>query len=260
MAAIVAAALVADRWRRQRGAGAGPDASPAARGLSPAARGVVASALLLVLCLSVACEALPTLGAGYDYVRWFTFVVMVWLFVSAGLLVTPPRWAQVALAILVPAWLLVSPMVGEARRFIDAWRYSLEEVAGVARVLQLVQDEGPRRGAAVAPDCRLVTSSDRGTSFETRNHIVQRYRPLEYAFVLSNCRVVNGTINYRPEPHARDLDELPSAAFYDGLPDGATTVLLLEPDRFEPYRATLPGVAFEPLPYTLRGLRAYRVR
>lgn len=249
MALIVVAALTADWWRRRTTGG----------GLGPAARGAVASALLLAFCLGVGCEALPAFGAGYDYVRWFSFPIMVWLFVCAVLVVKTPPWLAWVAAALVPAWLLVSPMVREARSFADAWRYSRAEIAGAAQVLRLVQDGPAPRGRGIA-DCRLVTSSDRGTSFETRHHIVQRYRPFEYAFVLSDCRVVNGTINYPPEPHARDLDELPSRAFYETLPDDATVVLFLEPARFESYRSRVPEVAFEELPYTLRGLRAYRVR
>ena len=172
---------------------------------------------------------------------------------------------QYALAVAVPAWLLVSPMVGEARQFIEAWSHSRTEVAGVARVLSLVQDEGghPRTregGALRSSDCRLITTSDRGTSFETRIHITQRYRPFEYAFVLSDCRVVNGTTNYGPEPHTRALDELPSREFYGELGPGTTVVLFLEPARFDAYRKRVPEVAFEEMPYTLRAFRAYGVR
>jgi hypothetical protein len=51
---------------------------------------------------------------------------------------------------------------------------------------------------------------------------VQLYKPLEYAEILTGCRILNGSFVRRGVPHGRAMDGLPAAAVLASLPASAT--------------------------------------
>jgi len=89
--------------------------------------------------------------------------------------------------------------------------------------------------------CFLITDS---FTIADGLHTVQRYRPLEYAEIMTGCRLLNGSFVQRGAEGGRAMDGLPDAALFASLPADAT-VLLIVPEPVEArYRSGLPNVTF----------------
>ncbi|THD73149.1 MAG: hypothetical protein E7813_03260 [Bradyrhizobium sp.] len=109
---------------------------------------------------------------------------------------------------------------------------------------------------AAAP-CFLITQS---TTFLGDFMTMQRYRPLDYAEMLTGCWIVNGSFVHRGIPEGRAMDGLPTAAALATLPPGAA-IFLIVPEPIEAaYRSALPNVEFVRQQTQIGPLPVWRIR
>jgi hypothetical protein len=92
-----------------------------------------------------------------------------------------------------------------------------------------------------AAPCFLITQSK---TTADGLHTMQFYKPLEYAEILTGCRILNGSFVQRGAPEGRAMDGLPPAAVLATLPASAA-IFLVVPEPVEAlYHAALPNVEF----------------
>jgi len=75
--------------------------------------------------------------------------------------------------------------------------------------------------------------------------ILQRHKPLEYAYALSGCVIVNGTSMVRPLAHTRDVGGLPGPDFYARLDPGISLYFVGDADVLRAYLERIGSTAFE---------------
>jgi len=105
--------------------------------------------------------------------------------------------------------------------------------------------------------CVVIAQSD---AIADGLHLTQRYKPLEYAEVLTGCRIMNGSFVQRGATEGRALDGLPTAAALAALP-ADTAVFLVVPESVEArYRAHLPDAEFARQSERIGPLPVWRIR
>ena len=110
---------------------------------------------------------------------------------------------------------------------------------------------------ANASPCFLITQS---VTMAEGLHTVQVYKPLEYAEVLTGCRILNGSFVQRGVPEGRAMDGLPPAAVLETLPPNAA-VFLVVPEPVEArYRTALPEAEFARQEAQIGPLPVWRLR
>ena len=187
------------------------------------ALGAAAAFIGIMAALVLGCETIPWAGVNYDYARWFVYTFSVLLFVLALRSLLTSRWLQYTLICAVPLASAFAPSLKEAQRLIDAATISHAQVADLTRAF------GPLSGSR---PCQLVTESKETL---TPDITLQRHKPLEYAYVLSGCVIVNGTTISRPAAHSRDIDGLPGPEFYEGLDPRTKLYFVGDADFFGTY-------------------------
>ena len=87
---------------------------------------------------------------------------------------------------------------------VNAFKSSYRELKNVQHVLNTLSENGK---------CYLITESTHipGIGF---NHTAQKYRPLDYFWVISDCVILNGSWLTSPLENSRDLFGLPSQSFF----------------------------------------------
>jgi hypothetical protein len=178
-------------------------------------------------------------GITYDLTRWYLFFPQLALILAAlcaiacyarsnrpGARLTP--WGLAGIAALA-IFLFASDL---------SWIAVSYRSNGESRV-QLVEMQDALSGTA---PCFLVTQS---RPIYLDLHVAQQYRPLDYAELLTGCKILNGSFLRRAVPQGRALEGLPSAAALATVPSHAT-IRLIAPEPVEAsYSAALPNARFE---------------
>ena len=107
-----------------------------------------------------------------------------------------------------------------------------------------------------AAPCFLITQS-RTVAGEL--HTVQEYRPLEYAEILTGCRILNGSFVQRGILDGRATAGLPTAAALVTLPPDAAIFLIVPAQIEAEYHAAVPGLEFERRQTQIGALPVWRV-
>ncbi|THD73089.1 MAG: hypothetical protein E7813_03480 [Bradyrhizobium sp.] len=89
---------------------------------------------------------------------------------------------------------------------------------------------------------------------------VQHYRPLEYAEILTGCRIANGSFVRRGVPQGRELNGLPTAEALAALPTEANILLVVPQPTETLYQAAIPGVEFVRQQTPIGPLPVWRIR
>ena len=79
-----------------------------------------------------------------------------------------------------------------------------EEVKNVRRVLSTLSKDDP---------CYLITESRQAMGMGW-DLTMQKYKPLDYYYVISDCRILNGSWITQPLENSRKLFNLPSQSFF----------------------------------------------
>jgi hypothetical protein len=195
--------------------------------------GAVGALVSILAALVLGCEAIRGAGINYDYARWFAYTFSVLLFVLACRYMISGRWLEYTVACAVPLALVLAPSFDEAQRLIDAATVSHAQVSDLARALEPLGRAGR---------CELLTES---AETDTRGTVLQRYKPLEYAYTLSGCVIVNGTSMVRPLAHSRDVGGLPGPEFYARLDSGTRLYFVGNAELFRTYLERIGSIAFE---------------
>ncbi len=140
--------------------------------------------------------------------------------------------------------LATSDLVGIA----DAYRTQPVSRARLTNVRDVLADTAP---------CFLITQSF--TMFSGL-HAVQFHKPLEYAEILTGCRILNGSFVQRGIPEGRAADGLPTAAALASLPPGASIFLIVPESLQAPYQATVPNAEFVRQQAQIGDLPVWRIR
>ena len=73
------------------------------------------------------------------------------------------------------------------------------------------------------------------------------YKPLEYAEVLTRCRILNGSFLQRGIAGGRNLGDVPDYATLSSLPRDASIYLVASADLEQQYRSAMPQAGFQPM-------------
>lgn len=217
-------------------------------------RGGLVMAIALLLSLLVAVRLIPVGGTGIEYVRWFAYNFIAGLAACSLLLFLrvirhpPARWVLPLVLAVLPAH---AGLVGLhdaswlARSF-DEQAVGRDQLETMAAVLESATDSG-------AID--LVTDS---LLLRNGYYTVQKHRPLEYAYAIVGCRIVNGMWAIPGLPGSRTDGGLPAWGFFRFF--GRSPLVMIGPtDRLEPYFRRSPGLTWHTLESPLFGESLYRV-
>lgn len=250
---LVALGLAFWAWRRRRG-----------REVDSAAwapRAIFVLLLALATSVVLALGLIPGAGISWNYTRWFLYnftaalAGIVLAQVLSGvweLSVGGRRWpVRALLAASGVALVLASALERDLDRVIgeiDQQNVGREEVAATARKLDRLAER---------KTCWLVTESTIGF----KHRIVQPYRPLEYAYLVSGCAIVNGSWNARPLENSREVLAMPSRAFFStkAMSDSKASriIAVTSPELMEHYRRAIPEVGWRDTGEEIGPLRAY---
>ncbi len=89
---------------------------------------------------------------------------------------------------------------------------------------------------------------------------VQHYKPLEYAEILTGCRIANGSFVQRGVPQGRDLKGMPTAAALAALPTEANILLIVSEPTETLYQAAIPDAEFVRQQAPIGQLPVWRIR
>ena len=90
--------------------------------------------------------------------------------------------------------------------------------------------------------CFLITESH---TIADGLHTVQLYKPLEYAEILTHCRILNGSFLQRGIAGGRSLGDVPDYATLSGLPQDAPVYLVASQDLENQYQSAMPQARFQ---------------
>jgi hypothetical protein len=174
-------------------------------------------------------------GITPEFTRWYLIFPQAALMLStlcavAGYALSKQRGAKVAYCGLAGVAVLGTLVAGvdfvHIARVYRAQRIALTDLTNVRDVLS---NEAP---------CFLVTQS---RTVADGLHTMQMYKPLDYAELLTGCKILNGSFVQRAIPDGRALEGLPAPAALATLPPAAN-VFLIVPETIETaYHEALPG-------------------
>jgi hypothetical protein len=193
-------------------------------------------------------------GITPDFTRWYLVFPQLAVILAALCAVTcyargQQRGKRAAscglggMAILATV-LATSDLVGIA----DAYRTQPVSRAHLTNVRDVLADTVP---------CFLITQSF--TMFGGL-HTVQFHKPLEYAEILTGCKILNGSFVQRGIPEGRAVNGLPTAAALASLPPGASIFLIVPESLKALYQATLPNAEFVRRQAQIGNLPVWRIR
>jgi hypothetical protein len=193
-------------------------------------------------------------GITDDFTRWYLIFPQAALMLSAlcavacyarseGRGAKVAYWALGGVAIL--GILVASADFVHIARVYRAQRMARSDLTNVRDVL-----------TAAAP-CFLITQS---VTILGGFMTMQRYHPLDYAEILTGCRILNGSFVQRGIPEGRAMDGLPTAAALATLPPSAA-IFLIVPEPIEAaYHSALPKVEFVRQQTQIGPLPVWRIR
>lgn len=209
---------------------------------------------IMVLLEIAFASGIVQVGMTPDFVRWqmifpqaallFTGLCAIACYARSGMAGAKAAYAGGAAVTVLCGYFMVHDFTHIAKVF-QAHRLQRSQLTEMRDVL-----------AGHSP-CFLITDS---FTIADGLHTVQRYRPLEYAEIMTGCRILNGSFVQRGAEGGRAVDGLPDAALLASLPVDAT-VLLIVPEPVEArYRSALPKVAFEPYDGRVGPLPIWKLR
>jgi chorismate mutase len=133
---------------------------------------------------------------------------------------------------------MTADLIGSAR-VAAAQEVSRAQLTGVRDTLADLSPKGA---------CFLITES---RTIADGLHTVQQYKPLEYAEILTHCRILNGSFLQRGIAGGRSLGDVPDYATLSGLPPDATVYLVASQDLEDQYRSAMPQARFQSMNRTI---------
>lgn len=212
-------------------------------------------AIMVLFTLAFAAGLIPA-GIYYDFARWYLIFPTSGLFLAG--LCALYIWATGRGSVLTRASLISVAAVGAMLALYDlAGRNSASRVEAI-RWSDLVQvrDVIETISAAEPGPCYLVTESN---AIFQNIHRAQRYRPLEYAELLTECTIINGSFVRRGVPGSREMGGLPKATVMSALPNSATVLLVARDSTMTRWSKEMPAVEFAQLPLNLGPLPIWRL-
>ena len=216
---------------------------------------------VLVLSLSIlgglilASGFIPKSGAKMEYVRWVAynynalvasvFFVFIWFLVLATKNRLFVRTFWVIYFIIIPVvFLTFGNDFRRAYKKVDSYKVSYTELKNLQTALSELSEDGC---------CNLITESDLLFS-----HAIQKYRPLEYYAVFSDCRILNGSWFILPLKDSRRIRGLPSRGFYE-LFHNETVYFIGREDTLNRYLDRLDNISAIELDLRINSLGVYEM-
>ena len=91
------------------------------------------------------------------------------------------------------------------------------------------------------------------------NATIQKYRPLEYSSMLSNCRILNGSWLILPFDRSRDIDNLPSKEFFSSIKNNAPLYFIVEEETMKQYLNEVTSIYVNKLNLKIKEFSIYNV-
>jgi hypothetical protein len=206
---------------------------------------------------------IPRSGINADYVRWFLFFFSACL---ASLVAFAAVHSMVELSRGQPGVIRAGGWVvlGAAVAYVFAGDHrTVRRAVAEQKILRTELDElsSVLSRLAEGRECLLITES--AIFFDGR--AMQYYKPLEYAELVSGCRVLNGSWIRKARPAWREVVDGPSAEALSTLPENAAVLLIATREHGARYQQALPGFHLEPKglalgPYTTWALERKAAR
>lgn len=198
-----------------------------------------------------------SVGITQDFTRWYLFLVEAALMLAglsalAAFAKVAVRWIAWPAGASLVALLVLAVLLGGSDFARMAQVYKAQRVApGDLRALR----DDLLRLSAGAP-CFLVTES---FTIAEGLHTVQTYKPLEYAEILTGCRIVNGSFVQRGIDNGRKIDGLPDGEALAALPSNAAIFLVAPETLQRRYAVALPDLGFGLQPGKIGPLSIWRL-
>jgi chorismate mutase len=199
--------------------------------------------IMVLLGIAFATGILPV-GITADFARWYLIFPQIGLIMAALAAISlywgrPGKTSTAARAGMLGIFALgglymTADLIGDAR-VAAAQEVSRAELVGVRDTLADLSPNGA---------CFLITES---RAIADGLHTVQLYKPLEYAEVLTHCRILNGSFLQRGIAGGRSLGDVPDYAALSSLPQDAPVYLVASQDLENQYRPAMPQARFQPM-------------
>jgi hypothetical protein len=194
------------------------------------------------------------IGITSEFARWYLIFPQAALMLSALCAVacyarSKERGARVALCALGGTAVLGSMMASvDLAHVMRTYRAEPTTRSDLTNVRDVLSDAAP---------CFLITQSK---TVADGLHTVQEYRPLEYAELLTGCRISNGSFVQRGIPDGRAMAGLPTAAALASLPPRAAIFLIVPESVEAAYHDALSDVEFARQQTQIGPLPVWRIR
>ena len=134
-------------------------------------------------------------------------------------------------------------------RKVNHHKISHDELKEVQSLLNRISEHGK---------CNLITES---TYIEGQGwaHAGQLYRALEYYWVISDCRILNGSWFTFPLENSRELFDLPSSSFFASA-DFEPIYYIGTDETFSRYLSKTNGIRADKLDHSIGGNSIYKIR
>jgi hypothetical protein len=88
---------------------------------------------------------------------------------------------------------------------------------------------------------------------------IQKYRPLEYSPMLSDCRILNGSWLILPFDKSRDIDNLPSKEFFSSIKNKGPLYFIVKEETMNQYLNKVNSISVNKLNLKINELPIYKV-
>lgn len=209
------------------------------------------------MALVLAAGLIPRTGINSDYVRWFLFYFQAGIFSGALQcfylvwqeghlkLRTPRLW----LGLGISAAMLVATLdYASQRSWIVKRRHFQSHLEQLDQLLEPFSEKGA---------CLIVATSR--PVAKTGAHFIYESNALNYAPVISDCKLVTGGWVSRPLSGARSLGGLPDSALLSQFAAEANVLFFGSDRKMRRYQHDVPGIRFTRLPGRVGPLSVWRV-
>ncbi len=194
----------------------------------------------------------------YEYIKWFVYNYFAVL-ASAFLIYLFDRIVNREKKYGKPVVLLIFIIIPilhfcyakdfqHIYRKVDSQKISYDELKNVQRKLNSLSKDGV---------CYLITESHQITGMGW-SHTIQNYKPLDYYWVISDCKILNGSWITPPYENSRKLFDLPSQSFFTST-NFDPIYFVGQEETFSRYLRELDNISAHKLDVRLGGNSIYQI-
>ena len=194
----------------------------------------------------------------YEYIKWFVynyFAVLASAFLIYLFDLTTKKNAEygkkaiLLIFIIIPIFhFYYANDFQHIYNKVDSQKISYDELQDVQKKLNSLSKDGA---------CYLITESHQITGMGW-NHTIQKYKPLDYYWVISDCKILNGSWISPPHENSRKLFDLPSQSFFEST-NFEPIYFIGKDETFRRYLKKLNNISANKMDVKIGGNSIYRI-